>query len=327
MILFFVAFFNDFFSDSFSSLSINQRQVLNGGCYYIVDCIFANLSISNGNGGAICLNECNAKIVIEDTMIFNCGITGTTFCGGGVYFYCIANGEIVFNKVCANSCYSNSYNYPYGDQFARSTTSSNGKNYGILISITQCSPLPLTREKSFTPENGHQEFKYMNSSWNYPKFHSSAWYINPTSHRVLFCTTVSNQCTWVSIYFWKGSNNTYYMSNIVNNSQESTSYGVIFIGVNGQSAFSSFICCNFLNNAKTGNKVLFSGESGSLSVIQCAIDCFSSNTFVNTPGGINSYSSSIHIKHFETIYCPVLNDPTGSFKTKQTIMFLFSIIL
>ena len=105
---------NRFFSES-NNLIIEETNVL------VSNCLFHDMTISQGNGGAIS-DASSQQLLIELTTFSNCKVTSNDAEGGALY---LDNSNTVINQICALECESSK-----DDSFAKIfiQSDSDGKN-------------------------------------------------------------------------------------------------------------------------------------------------------------------------------------------------------
>ena len=319
--------FSDYYNSPISLNILNSSNIRYfqlSGDSIVIFCLFFSLIITS-NGGAISFSEINCRLMINECSFHNCGTTGSTNYGGAIDFS-NSLGQIIIKKVCGHSCFSNSVGYPYGYQFSRQISNINGFNFLIYSSIIMCSPIPNEREITVGFSNGIQNIISTNFSKNNPKYHSCFWSFGCTNFFTNYSLFISNQMTWISLYFWSNSLFSFFSCNIINNSQLSNSYGIITNGISGEPILIFDSCC-FYQNALTGSKILFCFYSGNLQILNTGIDIYSFSS--RTPSTINIYSFKNTLLHtfMNTFLCFGNNNIFSFYFLKNGNLFIFNFFI
>ena len=106
----------------------NERLILDEFIFNY--CSFSRNNCYNDNGGIICISEKKSKLKLNNCVFYNCC---SSLSGGAIYFNSYFEGTTVeLNKICANNCFANSYQFAYIGVYI------NGQNFYNLLSINKC---------------------------------------------------------------------------------------------------------------------------------------------------------------------------------------------
>ena len=257
---------------------------------HIKNCFFLNFNLNSGNGGCIFFESSNnINILFEKTHFFKCfALNGN---GGCIFITGIIVG-FEGKNLCAFDCGA------LRDQFSKITLSVNKNCKFDLVSIIKCNIFnnPHTNEI----QNGYQFFNYMNYSISYCNYNCGPWYSSPTTFESSYCI-ISNALSSIAIcYSLVSGNFNIYKNNFINNSQLSTSYGIIS---GWESSIINFNQCIFQKNSLIGYKCLFYTNNALINIISCNIDDFTFIGSFSTSKLLITSTSKISILFLNSYNC------------------------
>ena len=298
MILFLLFYFYDYLNSE--EYNNNPSQILSTqtGVIWVHDASFHNM-----NNGAIRISAGPCILTIEDSLFTYC--YRSTGSGGAVFLQCNCC-ESIISRTCGYFCYSGSGG-SHG-QFSYTETFSERKNQLLFSSLSYCSPyFNQDRRSSSSLVSGKILVKNFNSSFNYA-FHNSGIRVESlTSNNVEYSTFINNYVSEHSILgFYSGKSN-YSNSNLKNNSQKLSTYGLVRTSESNL----QINLCIFLENFKT----LFYAETSTITISNSWIDIFSKGGNVLT-SNINFFTATYSLFHINTIFCkaelPIIINKTNN---------------
>ena len=302
-----------FFSNFYECPNVSNFKILADTVFYLNHCFFSFLFNPNSYGGILYCVNAIIKMNLTNSIFLDCGCNGR---GGGIYFSSSSLGtDSILNKICSYHCFTTSGNY---HQFAYIVTSTYGKNYIDMCSITKCNNITTTY---FTIhiDYAHVSFKNNNISKNYNLGHSGPLFHMPTTMDGRYCNIAYNNNSDVcTLYFYGNTNNMSY-TNVINNL--SPGGGVVIVWNSGIYLLENFI---FLNNYR----VLFSVLSGGQLTI------FNSQIFHQFETNIGSLSFSLisnisniifHFDQFTSHLCQNNIHSQFQFSFKFELIFSFNL--
>jgi len=145
--------------------------------------------------------------------------------------------------------------------------------------------------------SGIQNIHNFNSSFNKCNQISGFGCVTPVEVVGTFITVFSNQVNTICMYFYGGSKNNIYFSNIINNTSPN-SFGIVTGNIN---SLMSFFNCIFTNNSH----ILFYNNQQFIYVSNSYISHLQvSSGSLSTISVINQFTSSMMISHYGTRLCP-----------------------
>ena len=263
----------------------------------VLSCAFHNISMPSGPGAAICFQTNNdAQILFLDKVFFTyCNVEESNANGGAVYLN--NKGQCIFSSVCSVFCTTNNAE----GQFAYLTITDNIK---YKCCISQSSIVRSQNEKSFVPlyvDNGNHSFEHCNISENLALRRSGIAALpissNDYTFHILSCnfhnnTSLDNECIWLRT---PGSNHLIYLTNIINNKQYGTDYGVITL-YDGILSFEKCSIYDNFNNDK--GKVFYLLHDGKFNFV----DTYVSNDDEESSHGTLNFENRVSVFKNENTY-------------------------
>ena len=276
--------------------------------YYIMNCIHSRSVAYLGKGGIISINLNGNIILILKNCIFFQSINNDH--GGAIWYNC-PTGNIFFDKICGNTCYSLSTNWPHG-QFSYQITSKSLLNF---VSVTHCSNMTIGyRYDPLRIEGGYNNISNTNITKNKvnrisgiePAFIKE---FNLNFSILSLNIAVEGRC----LALWEGIGLIYKTNFLLNFGDN-----IISVYSSGNYIFNE---CIFTNH--TG--LLFNLNSGSLIVKNSVID--SSN--IGNANHLNQNNSYIFVDtmNFDYYQCYIYQISVLKFKLKTINRFLSLIVL
>ena len=266
----FIVFFLNSFNEFFTGISNNFK--LKNEIFYQTQ--YENIYIYNSqfysmNSKSLNIDSTNIiNLLIESSFFINCSSLLTK---GGAISFQNTNGAFILSKVCSISCFCD-----LSGQFSYSYTNNNKNNSLNYVSISYSSPNWNTYGISIYLNYGYQNINYFNSTYNQCKYHSSVYYEHTTLQKTNFSTFLNNYSNlWTCILISVGPNY-FNRCNILNNTQSSTTAGIIYN--EGQSS-SYFTNCIIYYNTKIR---LFINIDGTIQISNTWCDEYSYSFFINT---------------------------------------------
>ena len=277
---------------SVSSVCIKE-EIEQGRSYDVVNadlmisnCFFRRL-LANSNDGSIIMISNSNLLKITDSMFYNCRTSASY--GGAIHASCVF---IEMNKICVNECASS-----YAGMFLYASIQQN-----ITIEAT-------TVTKSRSDGNGYHPimfgclystFNQNNFSNNYCYHGSSICSTSNTDFSSGFCTLSNDRSSNSIVLFLVSDSVTskFEKLNLLNNSQNTQSYGIIY-----SSGFSTFNNCFFSFNS---DNILFYCAARSISVTDCFISHSSSFLKSGSVSITIIYQTpeyAFNHAHFKSYYC------------------------
>ena len=286
--------------------SINENNIL------ILDCFFINM-----NHCCIILTNSNTNISIISCLFNEC----KTDLIEGVAIRLYSNSILLFlSKVCGSNCYSTSSNYLLG-QFCYFLLNSNINNSIEYLSLQYCSPYSnINRNSCLFFRDGLFNIKNLNSSKNYPSRNSAILFHYGSKGYVCNSNIINNLAReYCTIQSTGNSASNYLNLNVINNSQDTSSRGVIY-------AFSSNIQFEksiFINNYL----MLFYKDSNSLKVSNSYIIGSYNQYNSNIQNCFNLITSTFNLIHFNTFFCNAINPLNIKTIPKLTNIYFQNLLL
>jgi len=270
----------------YNSTNIRATLYQNGGSW-IFNCYFFNLFHSNG--AAVYYANCEIKLLIEDSIFFNCTTTGS---GGAIYFSTTL-GHIALFKICGYRCGGPFDHGQFAIVYSNISLSTNVNltsfSYCSYFFSKQYSPLMLQRCSPLVSS--------INSSYNSLEYHCGLCFYQSYS-KICFSTVFSNFAEKGScIRIFSGSSHIL-CTNIVNNSFNGFSFYVIYQESN---AFTNITNCNFIDNVP----YLFRANN-TMIIRECWIQ---SNYIVSGSCSMSNINQiqTFKLSHLHTFMCYSLN--------------------
>ena len=259
--------FNLFYPDvsylnsSFSNIRFTTSIPNN---YWIHDSIFFELS-SSDSGSCFYVLNLLANFVLERCYFHKCFSSNT----GGVIFFSSTTGSSILDKIFAFECFSQGLGTHFG-HFAYLLSSTQKKNFINYLSITFCSSnLAHLPSSSINQRNGLQILCSSNISYCVSNSVSSFQSNNPAELMIYFCSFIHNFAVTSKSISFNGGFNILTYSNIINNTQGTTSSGCIHI------AASSYVRIQTVIMDKN-TRLSLVDNSGETYILNCSCDFFSS---------------------------------------------------
>lgn len=301
--------FSAFFPDvSFLIYKENSRFAINTGNYWICKCFFITIS-SQDSGGAISVSNSQENCFL----IENCAFSGCNCVqnGGGIYFLC-TNGAIVLKCTTAVACQTGGSH----GQFSYLKAASNRIMEGHFVGISFCSPKQANQYAANMFISSMQRWNSLNSSYNHLRDGCGVRFDAPTSSYSSFLTISCNIANYICVDFCDGSSEMS-NSNIVNNSNTASSYGVV---INYGQSSALLKLCILVGNLQIGGGSLVYLMSGSLVLENCWIQSGGNNAITKNCYG---ETSTYIINHYRQ--CIDLTRITA--RTINHFMFLIGLML
>jgi hypothetical protein len=266
-----------------SQLKNNNRIsfTTENGNIYIKNLLFLGITNNLGHGGALSFissPSSSNQVLIEFTLFSECKVTSTYY-GGAIYFE--KYGDFKFHFVCGFDCQTNSQS----GQFSYILASENNNNISlILISIIKCCESTVSFNTYFG--YGTIDFESTNISDSIVS-RESVFFFQSFYKSTIKRSSFENN--YASGYFCldyasnSGQTSLLSSSNVINNSQEHSTNGIIVYNSHNVRLNNCFL----MNNRKNNKGVLFqfweAGTSCTLTIEDCYIDSISgSYTIINT---------------------------------------------
>jgi len=232
--------------------------------FYVESTRIENTVFSDFSQTPVKYSDVSIKLEIDFCVFDNCN-SGTDN-GGAILFTSSSSGSILITKVCGYGCCSKN---GFG-QFGYMNVKPSYSNSASLLSVSRSSPLHNTGYHSaICFYDGNQVINSINVSYCSPNYWSAIGFgyskNSVFSYSHVFSTyTTGYLCV---IYSYGGSFNTNNV-NFVNNSQDSTLYGMI---TETWDSISSMVSCVFVANTNSNNRCLFYAQTGSILLSECNI--------------------------------------------------------
>jgi len=208
--LFLLSIFSDFFpSDSYLTYSENIGHLTISGNYWVHSVSFMHY-VTTSDGSAIYCSQ-PVKIVIEDTIFFNCS-TKSGY-GGAIYANC---DSFVFRRVCSSTCSSK-----LDTHFAYIAISN--KSDIQMLSNVYCPVYEPSIANSLTFYYGKTNINSYNCSRNTAVYQVSLIVFNSVQFSGSFFTIANNHATgYANLYYDRGADHPHSHVNFFNNTQPSS---------------------------------------------------------------------------------------------------------
>ena len=270
-------------------------------------CINCSISISNSEcfvllsffhdlaSGAISITTNNIKLLHSECSFNDC----KNSYGGSVYVF--GQNSVIQHRCC--SLYSQASNF---GQHSCSYLSYGNFNYFLESCVSSCGQ----KEKGYETIScryGIINISYSNISNNNVGYNGAAYGIAPFNSigKVNFCSICQNHCDYWILMHYSNDLPTYYLinSNILNNSQSSTSYGII-------SCYRKMTISNCSIFGNFGNGPLIYNNANPLRIENCHIDdlTYYKKTLIHT-FNIDSITSYHLFSYFSTNNCLIPFNP------------------
>ena len=286
---------NEEFFDSFQ-LSSKQRPFTNFSDSILINfCVFLRSHTFQGSGSILFIQKNSFQLNLINSYFYNCSTNKGD--GGAIYFEGYSSSsKSKMKNICASYCLTSKTNlYQFGLVFIQENI-----NTIEFISINRCSFNLNSGKYPLKLENGRQEVKNLNSSFN--QVQSESGFGN--SHSLMFVFEFStfhkNNClNGNCISLEVNQNNIIKNLNIIENNSPNNG-AVLLFKLNGDKLIENVI---FQNNL---DKLLFIQE-GLLTLLRCGIK-FNTET-LSYYGSIKFENSQINliqtieISHFSTYFC------------------------
>jgi len=234
----------------------------------IMYCVFEDIHKNDGgNGGVIFCSSLQGFLSISRTLFIDCSCSMN---GGSIYVDTLNSFSL--ERVCAHNCKGGSES-KY--QFCAVWTKVSMYNNMTFVSISKCPDYPENRDFSLKLFNGYQNCINTNYSKCRIRCHGISFGVSDNLHSAFIASynnIVDNVCSGYVTYDFDFRDNSGDMlySNIIQNIQQSGSYGVVYVNT----GHVKLDYCVLRNN----NQVLLYIYQGSLRVI---------NSFVYHNGGLS----------------------------------------
>ena len=198
------------------------------------------------------------KLLVEYSSFNTCSSSGD---GGAIYFG--TSGQCVLSSVCGVKC--NTGNSQWG-QFCYVWVSSGETNKNHIIDSSVTLTKQTNARSTLYHWNGDVSCKGVNVSNNQVYCFSGIYILNPSISSISFSSFRNNKASnYICLDF---VSNTHQMTNtnIIENNQQSTSYGIIY----ASKSEVTMIHCSVFGNCETGSGSVFSVSSGSITCSNCS---------------------------------------------------------
>ena len=289
------------------------------GEYYISNILFNNLDSGSSNGGAISFSISTFfKFKLFLCSFLNCRASSSF--GGAIWFNCTNNGQIQFDKICGNLCYSGASPFSYY-QFAYIQTSSLTENFLNFLSMTRCYTSKSDNHYPLRIHSKYFDINSLNSTNNICHYVSSIYFFgNNDILNIKYSTFVSNNANYMLLSLNSLNELNISKSNFIKNNSPLGS-SIITLS----SCLKTFIEeCHFYQNVNR----LFEQTTSSSYILNCYFDALStSGVSFQIFNNFMFVTNTFILKHFQTISChadfPISNQLT-SFESKMVLFnFLF----
>ena len=214
---------------------ITQRPYTNiENNFFLFNCLFMRVSMYNGNGGVISIENILCNMEILESSFFSCSSTGT---GGSIYFTSSnISSKSLLKKICGLYCFALNYNFGL-----ISISSSLNTNSIYDSTLSYCLTTNINYGNSILLLFfGNQTTSNLNTSNNYGKIRSGFSKGLPNLDFGSFLTIYNNTTpTQMCIDINSISTCQYIFTNIIKNN--GPQFGVILNQNDGQKYFSNFI--------------------------------------------------------------------------------------
>jgi hypothetical protein len=302
------AAWNDYFTGSPTlqqSKEYGTRQTLSGTNVHILNCLFRSIN-SGSDGGAIYCYSSVTCLLVESSSFFSCKTSSSN--GGAIYFY-YSGGQCVLDKVCGYDCCSNPhYEFAY---IHLGSNSISIKNYVNYSSIVRC-----VNENSGTYHTlglfyGKICCPSVNFSMNKCNYQLIPCYPSTDSSSVTcsfsYSSFADNIATGYGCFWLYRSGSKYEMKscNILRNTQNSGSYGIVYTEGNLNIDDSCIL-------ENTATYIFYqSSSSYTITLSNCTVDLTSNNGYLTTQNTVTK--SFIHaLNHMTTQNCHSEYDFVGT---------------
>jgi len=305
------------------------RVLPTSGCYFVMRSVFVLLQSISQGGGAIFCQDINV-----DLKIYECLFSQVTCAaqnnGGAIHFDCQSEGDFLMKCSSASKCQTghSGDGFELG-QFLLSYVSNSKRNTIEDISIQQCSKNSIGNTAgSIYFCFGDQVSNRINSSYNILYLHSCIVYYSSKSlianH---FCSYSSDSQHSICINFCGGLNFSFRFSNVISNSQQQNSNGILINGgTGGLDTTTTITSCIFVGN----HYLLFYKAGGRMNIYNCYIQ----TSFTSNGASIYSTITVSDPQGFTVmvIDCDILKNETTknmftNFRSLKNIFSVLSIFL
>ena len=320
-----LASFSEFFPGTYENpvSTTNSRQIPVSNNVYLCDCFFKDMIQATKNGGAIMVDSSSVyKILVEKSTFHEC-IVGTGCSGGAIYINNIRDG-VVFYQICVYMCSTGSlYNSNGFGQYCYIKAQNTAFSNVLQNSISHCyKPTSLSNFQVITIFDGIVEYKHTNSSNNNVYHGAGLTHSAGISSQYLYNTISFNIARLSAILYLDGGITNILFCNLINNSQLSSSDGIIRIGYRYTNSNITFSQCTIYYNTKS---LLLYRYSGVITFINCNVD---DNSASATFTLVNSIFNTLNNIHYSTYYCDAKPPERSSFfksSCKNIFVFLTSL--
>jgi hypothetical protein len=324
---------NDYFGGNLEPTigpgEIKTRQTPSASSVYVSNCLF-NKVRSSDYGGALYCSTSVTYLLVESSSFFSCS-TSSNY-GGAIYFSNTNSGECVLYGVCGNDCCSTYAGTSYS-QFAaiyvkNDALSKNCINYS---SIARCVNVISTSRFTLRIENGKILWPSVNISMSKCTYYTGILcyaFTDLSSTTCLFSySSFADNIASGHICIGFNRNAKYEMKscNIIRNSQDSTSYGIIYS--TGNTIFED--SCILENRATN----IFHQDNSqyTITLSNCTVDKTANNGYLTIQNTVTK-SFILGLNHMSTQNCHSEYDSAGTLtaipyvspSTKKVIYYTFN---
>jgi hypothetical protein len=296
-------------TESLNQRTYNSRQTPSNTSVYVSNCLFSSFT-SSSNGGALCCMS-TTYLLVESSSFFSCKTSSRH--GGAIYFE-YSSGQFVLYGVCGNDCYTEYTGSGLANgQFActyvnNAVSSKNNVNYS---SVTRCLNTRSNAHANFYLINGKIFCLSVNMSMNTCYYYPGFWSVPFIDSNSVTCSlsyssfTDNHAPNYILLCLNKGgARYEIKCSNIIRNTQVSTSYGTIYSTGNTMIQDS----CILENEA---NCIFYATSSYTITLSNCTIDSDSHNGNLNKQSTITK-SFILALNHLSTRNCYSEYDSVGT---------------
>jgi len=298
MISFFYVFsfcsFNDYYTGGFTEYISDQNVVVTSSHAWIHDSFFRSLT-----NGAIVSTLTDSIVVIEHCIFSECTSNDV---GGAIKFI---GKNITMAKVCGYKC--SHYKDGSDGMFSYLYGASTGEIRIIVSSLCFCAPKATSsNEAPMLVNDGIHRIKGLNSSNNYVFRRSFMYSVNTPDSLFEYSSVINSISSEIACLGLYNTKITISKSNFWNNSQGSSSYGLIYQISNSYTPSSLISYSTFGDNQKIVSAPLFYVTAGTMTVIQSSFyGTYSNNGAILS--SIVSWYGTISLQHLSTYLCDAEN--------------------
>jgi hypothetical protein len=305
--MYFKSEWNDYFTGS-PNLQLSKEygatQTLSGTNIYVLNCLFISCMSSSYGGAFYCTSV--TCLLVESSSFFSCKTSN--YHGGAIFLSC-SSSQCVLHKVCGYDCCSTHSNPSYHFAYIYISDTVSYKNYVNYSSVVCCvnvnsnsyHTLGLFYGKICCPSVNFS----MNKCYYQPIICHPSTDSSSATCSFLYSSFADNVVTgWGCFYLYRtGSKYEIKSCNILRNTQNSGSYGIIYTTGNLNIDDSCII-------ENTATYIFYQDSSYTITLSNCTVDKTTYNKNLVTRNTVTK--SFIHaLNHMSTRNCNAEYDSAG----------------